>query len=61
MDALDRRPFKRFTKQQKVQFAKAKSEEEVSNFIKDEKRVIAAAKKFDETVRKQRIALGLKG
>lgn len=61
MDALDRPIFKRFSREQKMAFAKQKSEEELSSTLGDSQKVKTLASKFEETIRRQRIAAGLKG
>lgn len=61
MDALDRRAWKPFNREQKMAFAKAKAEEELSSTLGDRKKVRTLASKFEETIRRQRIAAGLKG
>ena len=62
MDALDRPVFRRFNRIQKMEFAKAKREEELKQTLEDPRKVRSMARGYEETIRKQKEdAFRLKG
>lgn len=54
MDALDRRAWKPFNREQKMAFAKQKSEEELSSTLGDRRKVKAMSSRFESIVEKQK-------